>query len=131
MRLRRTLAVLAASGAVIAGSVLVNSPAGATGKNGVCESGELCLYYLQNFNPPVFDLFVSDPDFSNDVFPGTHISADNNTESAWNHDVFRWHVFTGANYSGAHGCIPPGASGNFNSTFRNAVSSAYYSSSGC
>lgn len=103
----------------------------ATGKNGVLESGEFGLYFLQNQGSYVFDLFVSDDNFSNDVFPGTGITADNNTESYRNRDTFWWHVFTGAGYTGSHGCLPSGHVGNASGTFTNTITSAYYSSSSC
>lgn len=128
---------IAAAAAMITGSA---APASAdqeakhrraTGKNGICEVGELCLYYLQNFRGPVFDLYLSDSNFSDDRFPGTVILADNNTESFWNRDTYTWRVYTGSNRGGSVGCIRPGAFGNFNTTFRNTVSSAFYSSTPC
>ena len=103
----------------------------ATGKNGVCEVGELCLFYTQNFGTPVLDLYNSDSDFSNDNFPGTQIRANNNTESFWNRDTYTWRIYTGTNATGSIGCIRPGASGNLNNTFRNLVSSAFYSTTPC
>ena len=125
MNVKRGMAVLGTACAVSAAVLATTaSPStAATGKNGVVE-----LYYLQNFNGPVFDLFLSDSNFANDVFPGTGINADNNTESDWNRDTFVWHVWTGANYTGNHGCINPGVFGNFNNTYRNTVSSAYFAS---
>ena len=78
-----------------------------------------------------FDLFLSDSDFRDDVFPGTSIPADNNTESYRNRDTFWWHVFTGVGDTGSHGCLPPGFVGNASATFRNTISSAFFSSSSC
>lgn len=103
----------------------------ATGKNGICEVGELCLYYFQNYQGPVLDLYLSDYNFSDDHFPGTGTLADNNTESFWNRDTYTWRVYTGANGSGSVGCIRPGAFGNLSTTFRNTISSAIYSSTPC
>lgn len=129
--MKRILTILVAGLIAMFGVLATVAPANATGKNGVVEVGELGLYYYQNFSGPAFDLYTSDSNFAGDVFPGTGISADNNTESDWNRDSYRWHVFTGASYTGSHGCIAPGASGNFNATYKNAVSSAYYATSGC
>lgn len=130
MRLTKITAFTAA--ATLAIAVAIASPAqAATGKNGVVESGEFGLYYVTGSSGLVFDLFVSDNDFGNDVFPGTSISANNNTESYRNRDTFWWHVFTTAGYVGYHGCLPAGYVGNTTPTFTNAISSAYYSSSGC
>jgi hypothetical protein len=123
---------MALVGAAFAAVLATTTPANAaTGKNGVLEVGEFGLYYLQNQSSYVFDLYVSDSNFADDVFPGTGISANNNTESYWNRDSFWWHVFTGASYTGSHGCLPPGYSGNASATYKNTISSAYYSSSSC
>jgi len=132
MRTKRIGAVLAVVATAIAAIMFTTAPASAaTGKNGVLESGEFGLYYLQNQSSYVFDLFVSDSNFAGDVFPGTGISANNNTESYRNRDTFWWHVFTGASYTGSHGCLPPEHVGNASATFKNTISSAYYSSSSC
>jgi len=113
--------------AVAGGLAVAAAPsASAAGKDGICQTGELCLYYLTDFRRPVFDLFVSDGDFRNDRFPGTTISANNNTESFWSRDTFTWDVYTGTFRTGARGIIPPGRSGNFSLTFKNTVSSAYF-----
>src|ERR1700710_2158080 len=42
-------------------------PGKKAGKDGVCNTGELCLFYLQNKVGAKLDLFVSDGDFSNDL----------------------------------------------------------------
>jgi len=132
MRIKRLIAGLGVGIAALSVAMIpVTTANAATGKNGVVETGEFGLYYLQNSGLPVFDLFLSDSNFANDVFPGTGIPADNNTESYWNRDSFWWHVFTGANYTGSHGCLPPGWVGNASATFKNTISSAYYSSSSC
>ncbi len=127
--------IMAAAGATIVALTAVAATAApasaATGKNGVLESGEFGLYYLQNQGGYVLDLFVSDTNFAADKFPGTSVPANDNTESYWNRDTFWWHVFTNSNYTGSHGCLPAGYSGNASATFENTISSAYYSSSSC
>ena len=132
MRRKAIVAVPAVMAVALAAILVTSAPAtAATGKNGVVEVGEFGLYSLQNQQSWVLDLFVSDDNFADDVFPGTTISADNNTESYWNRDSFWWHVFTGAGYTGSHGCLPPDYTGNASATFKNTISSAYYSSSSC
>lgn len=131
MRVARKLAALAVGLIALVGVVAVATPASATEKNGVVESGEFGLYFVQGSSGLVFDLFLSDSDFRNDVFPGTSIPADNNTESYRNRDSFWWHVFTGVGNTGSHGCLPPGFVGNASATFRNTISSAFFSSSSC
>jgi hypothetical protein len=132
MNIKRSLIALAAVAACAGVGLGMASPANAaTGKNGVVETGEFGLYYSPNEGGPVFDLFVSDTNFADDVFPGTSIHANDNTASYWNRDSFWWHVFTNANYTGSHGCLPPNYIGNASATYRNTISSAYYSSSSC
>ena len=131
MRVRTVMTAVAMMVTALAAAVVTATPASATDKDGVLEPGEFGLYYLDNQSGWVFDIFVADTNFSNDVFPGTGISANNNTESYWNRDAFWWHVFTGANYTGSHGCLPSGHVGNASATFTNTISSAYYSSSSC
>ena len=132
MNRRHIIGLLAAAVAAVVLLPFGAAPAAAaTGKNGQLEPGEFGLYLLTNLSGPVFDLYVNDSNFGNNVFPGTSISADNNTESYWNRDSYWWHVFTGASYTGSHGCLPPGHIGNASTTFKNRISSAYFSSSSC
>jgi hypothetical protein len=131
MSLRRKIIAVTASAAAVLGMAATATPASAVGKNGVLESGELGLYFLSGFRPPIFDLFLSDSNFADDVFPGTGIGADNNTESARNNDTFTWHVHTGANFTGSDGCMPPGLAGDFIPAFKNTVSSARFTSTPC
>ena len=127
----RKLASLVVAAVALVGMIGAAPASAATGKNGVVESGEFGLYYSTGSSGLVFDLFVSDDNFSNDVFPGTSIGADNNTESYRNRDTFWWHVFTGYGYTGSHGCLPPGHVGNASATYKNTISSAFYASYSC
>jgi hypothetical protein len=130
MRTRKA-ATLAAAGAMAASLALAAPASAATGKNGVVEAGEFGLYYVTGSSGLVFDLYTSDSNFSNDVFPGTSIPANDNTESYRNRDTYWWHVFTNAGYGGSHGCLPAGYVGNTSPTYTNTISSAYFSSSSC
>jgi hypothetical protein len=127
-RLARRAAAVGTAVALAGGVGLATATpaAAATHKNGVCEVGEPCLYYLTDYRGYIFDLYFSDGDFRNDVFPGTNIRADNNTESFWNRDTYTWYVYTGYYRGGYRGYISPGDYDNFNSTFFNTVSSAYW-----
>jgi hypothetical protein len=103
------------------------TPAAAAPKDGVCNAGqELCLYWANNWQGPVFDLWLSEGDFREEVFPGTFTTADNNTQSVWNRDTTTWYVYTGYYRGGVRGSISPGQSGNFTAMFSDAVSSAYW-----
>jgi hypothetical protein len=123
-RLAVTGVALAAVGGV--GIATAGSASAATGKNGTVESGEFGLYYVTGSSGLVFDLFVSDSNFSGDVFPGTSISANDNTESYRNRDTLTWYVYTNAGAGGSEGWLDPGYVGNASSTFKNTISSAYY-----
>jgi Peptidase inhibitor family I36 len=130
---QRLLPIAAATGLVV-GLVGLAAPSAdaATGKNGTVESGEFGLYWLTGSSGLVFDLYVSDTDFANDVFPANHsIRANDNTESYRNRDTYYWHVYTNKDGGGAHGCLPAGYVGNSSSTFTNTISSAYFKSTGC
>lgn len=129
---KRGFAAFGAAAAAATMAVLgAGAPAAAAGKNGVVETGEFGLYYVTGSSGLVFDLYVSDDNFAGDVFPGTNISANDNTESYRNRDSYYWHVFTAAGYGGSHGCLPAGYVGNASATYRNTISSAYFSSSSC
>lgn len=127
-RLLAGAAVLCIAGAV--GIASAGSAEAATGKNGNLESGEFGLYYAPDRGVPVFDLYVSDEDFSNDYFPNTTIRANDNTASYWNRDTFTWYVYTNAYHTGSKGWLDPGYIGNASSTFRNKISSAYWYDAG-
>jgi hypothetical protein len=125
-RVRRVVATGAALAALVGTGLATAGSASAAGKNGVVESGEFGLYYSPNRGLPVFDLFVSDTDFSNDYFPGTTTRANDNTASYWNRDTLTWYVYTDANAGGNEGWLDPGYIGNASTTFRNRISSAYF-----
>jgi hypothetical protein len=126
----RTVKTVVASGAVVAAVAGVGlagtAPASAAHKDGYCDSGEMCLYYFQNFGGPVFDLYYADNDFYGDRFPGTYILADNNTESGKNRDTYTWYLYTGANRTGYRGTATPGSQGNFAPIFKNTISSGFW-----
>jgi hypothetical protein len=118
------------------GATVTDSPSKAAtraGKNGLCEAGELCLYYLQNKTGRIFDLYFSDSNFWGDVFPGSAISADNNVRSYRNRDTYYWRVYSGANYAAGTEilCIAPGDVGNFSRVHWDTASSATFSSTAC
>ena len=131
MEIRRARTILTVVVAAIIAVLAAAMPANASQKDGVVDSGEFGLYYLTGQGGYVFDLAVGDSNFYGDVFPGTSISANNNTESYWNRDVYWWHVYTDASYTGSHGCLPSGYTGDASQTFRNTISSADFSSSSC
>lgn len=111
-------------------------PGGRAGKDGVCNTSELCLYYLQNRVGAKLDLFFSDANFSGDILKGggsgNGASANNNTRSYVSLDSFYWRVYDGANFTGTQIlCIAPGDRGNFANSFWDRASSATFSSTPC
>lgn len=106
------------------------------GKDGVCDTGELCLYYWQNREGAMLDLYLSEADFSGDILRGGGLgnggSADNNTRSYLSRDIYYWRVYDGVNYTGTQiQCIAPGEAGNFDNSFWDQASSATFSSTPC
>jgi len=111
-------------------------PGKRAGTDGVCQTGELCLYYLQNKVGAILDLYVSDGDFSNDLLKGggsgNGANSNNNTRSYISLDSYYWRVYDGVNNTGTQIlCIAPGDRGNFNSALWDRASSASYSSTAC
>jgi hypothetical protein len=130
--LRRTAVTGTVALAATAGLIGLAAPASAAEKDGVCESGEACLYYLQSYGGPLFDMYYADSDFSDDVFPGDGRAVDNNTRSYWNRDNFYWRVYDGADSTGDElQCMDPGDRGNFSRGDWDRASSASYSSEAC
>ncbi|MFD9608691.1 peptidase inhibitor family I36 protein [Streptomyces sp. NPDC004288] len=126
----RRLAVMAAAGLAITGAALATAaPASATGKNGNLEYMEFGLFYNSNQAGCVFDLYVQDNSFSDDVFKGAACHGVNqvtndNTASYINRDTRTWYVYTNANFGGTEGSLPANYVGNASSTFKNQISSA-------
>jgi Peptidase inhibitor family I36 len=104
--------------------------------DGVCDryangTGELCLWWLLDFHGGLYDTFDDDATLFDNRFivpaPGGGQVVANNTESVYNNDlVYTARVFTGVNYTGAHGTLAPAASGNLTSTFINNIESVEY-----
>jgi hypothetical protein len=109
---------------------------GAAHLDGVCNTyssgyGDLCLWYLQNYTGSRADFYWADGNLNDNTFitpgAGQGQRVGNNAESDWNYDhILTARVFTGVNYTGVAGDIPPNTGGNFNSTFRNNVESFYW-----
>lgn len=129
MRLTKIMAITAL--AAIATIVTVPTSAQAsTEHNGVVELDEFGLYYAPGSSGLVFDMYGGDSNLSGNVFPGTSTRVDNNTAAYRNRSPFSFHVYTGANYTGVQGCLPYNYVGNASTTFRNTISSAFWSGGG-
>jgi hypothetical protein len=121
-RLRRVLATVVAVTAVVGTGLATADSAGAAPRDGVLESGEFGVSYGGH----VLDLYDSDADLWDDVYPGTAISLRDHITGYNNRSPLTWFVYTGDNAGGSEGWVDPGYSGSFSSTFRNRIRSAYY-----
>ncbi|WP_084338037.1 CHAP domain-containing protein [Actinomadura oligospora] len=125
---RRTLAVAGAALSLTVPLVATASHASATGRNGVCESGEFCYYYnsnlagsLSDFTGSLGDYGTTQPtcyDFKS-AGAGQGICIKNNAASVWNRTGSTVRVYYNSNYGGASQDFGPGTSGNLNTTLKN------------
>ncbi|MDX3376975.1 hypothetical protein ACIRFF_06475 [Streptomyces cyaneofuscatus] len=129
MRNRTLLRAAAAVGLAVSAVAMSTGAATAAEKNGYLTSGEFGLFCFQNQANSVFDLYVSDANFTNDVFKGSQSCAGHTTndwtESYLNLDTYEWSVHTNSSRGGTAGYIPAGYRGNASANFKNTISSAY------
>ncbi|MFF3086494.1 hypothetical protein ACFVRB_15800 [Streptomyces nojiriensis] len=129
MKLRNSLRAFAAAGLVIGAVAVSAGSASAAAKDGWLTSGELGLFCGSNQSNSVFDLYSSDPDFSNDYFKGSQSCAGHTTndytESFINQDTYTWDVYTDWKGQGAGGYLSANTRGNLGGTWFNQISSAY------
>ena len=95
-------------------------------------TGDLCLWYLQNFSGSRGGVYYNDSNLSDNYFAtpgwGQNQTMANNAESAYNYDYYYTsHQYTGVNYTGYHGYISPRNGGNFVWPFSNNVESVSWS----
>jgi|SRR3954463_9670201 hypothetical protein len=106
---------------------LTAEPASAAARDGNCEGNEFCLYQNENFGPPVFDLYDSDPSFADDTYPTDNsLTPNNDARSYWNRDDYTWCVYDRRNYTGAWLRIEQGDGGNLPQNLWDRISSARY-----
>lgn len=107
-----------------------------THQDGYCNlfpggTGDLCLWYYQNYSGSVSDFYIGDPYLWDNPFispgAGQGQTVANNAESDWNYDtIFTAWVCTSTGYTGYCGYIPPWSGGNFNYIYRNNVESLFW-----
>jgi surface antigen len=139
LRLRKTLTVAGAALALAASLVTTGSPAFAASRNGVCDSGEFCLYYnsdqagsVSDFTGSVDDYGASQPscyEFKS-AGNGRGLCVKNNAASVWNRTSKTVKVFFNSNYGGASQAFAAGAKGNLNATLKNNNASHMVGSNG-
>lgn len=122
-------AALAGVGAVVMGMALAASPSAsaATSKNGVCETGEFCVYYNSNHAGSMVDLGSSVKDYGTGSGCVKFVSAGagrgqcikNNAASVWNREAAAVTVFYKSGYAGSIDAIASGSKVNLKSTIKN------------
>jgi len=123
-RLGVATVALAASLTVVAP---VTEAAAATARNGSCESGEFCLYYLGNRTGSVSDFSGSVVNYGSTQpscyeFRGPGLGqgqcVKNNAWSVWNRTSRAVRVYFNSNYGGPSQLFAAGQAGDLNSTLR-------------
>lgn len=122
-------AALAGVGAVVMGMALAAAPSAsaATAKNGVCETGEFCLYFNSNQTGSMVDLASSVKDYGTGTGCVKFVRAGsgrgqcikNNVASVWNRESAAVTVFYKSGWAGSIDAISSGAKVNLKSTLKN------------
>ena len=110
------------------GSVAAPAAHAATARNGVCETGEFCLYYnsyeagsVSDFSTSISDYGATQPgcyEFKG-TGAGQGLCVKNNAASVWNRTGKTVTVFYNSGYAGASQSFAAGVKGNLNSTLKN------------
>jgi hypothetical protein len=118
--------------------VAAPTPAQAAGRDGVCESGEFCLYYNSNHQGSVSDFTGSITNYGSNeatcyVFKGAGAGqgqcVKNNTASVWNRTSDPVTVYYNSGYSGTSQTIPSGGKVNLDAALKNNNASHLFGSS--
>jgi murein DD-endopeptidase MepM/ murein hydrolase activator NlpD len=124
----KKLALLGAAAALLAGTVATAPGAqAATARNGVCETGEFCLYYNSDFGGSLVDLANSQKTYGTGTGCVAFVSAGagqgqcvkNNTASVWNREDAVVTVFYKSDWSGAIQSVGPDVKANLDSRLKN------------
>lgn len=121
--------VFAALGAaLVGGTILVGSAAqAATARNGVCESGEVCLYFNSNHQGSLVDLSGSNKTYGTGASCIKFVSrgngrgrcVKNNAASVWNRKTVPVTIFYKSNWAGAIDSFGAGQKANLSATLKN------------
>jgi hypothetical protein len=103
-------------------------------EDGLCDVGDVCLYYYSNYGGSRYDTSHNDPSLFNNRFitsgSGQWAGVANNAESIWNRDSrVTLVICTGVNSTGTCGTVGPGVYGNLTATYKNNVESIYWADS--
>ncbi|HTI22273.1 MAG TPA: CHAP domain-containing protein [Kutzneria sp.] len=131
--------MLAAVGAAAMAVVALGAPASAAARDGVCDSGEFCLYYnsdqagsVSDFTGSISDLGATQPscyEFKS-AGNGQGVCVKNNAASVWNRSSQTVRVYFNSDFGGASQDFAPGVKANLNSTLKNNEASFEFITSG-
>jgi hypothetical protein len=122
---RKALTIAGAAVAITASLMATGSPAFAAARDGICDSGEFCYYFLTNeagslsdFTGSVANYGTTEPTCFDFKGPGAGQGQciKNNAESVWNRSSRTVTVFFNSNFGGPPQPIAPGARINLNPT---------------
>ncbi|WP_199443144.1 peptidase inhibitor family I36 protein [Umezawaea beigongshangensis] len=125
---RAATAVAGAAALVLAGATAASA---ATPRNGICEPGEFCLYYLDDFGGSLSDFTTSISNYGasqpscydfKSAGTGQGLCVKNDARSAWNRSSRSVRVYFNSNYGGTYDTFAPGTSGNLTNTYDNNAS---------
>jgi murein DD-endopeptidase MepM/ murein hydrolase activator NlpD len=128
MSIRKSLAVVGAALAVSTSILAAALPASAATRDGVCNSGEFCLYYNSNQEGSISDFTGSVEDYGTEqpscydfkgAGAGKGLCVKNEAASVWNRSTKTVRVHFNSNFGGAHQDFAAGAKGNLNATLKN------------
>ena len=114
--------------AVVAATFLTAAPAQAAARDGICQSGEFCLYYnsdhagsVSDFTGSIDDYGASQPECYEfkGAGAGQGQCVKNNAASVWNRTSGSVTVFYNSGYSGDSQTFASGAKVNLNATLKN------------
>lgn len=135
----KKLAYAGVATAMLGATVLVAPGAQAAGRDGVCQTGEFCLYFNSNHEGSVSDFTGSIADYGPDQpscyeFRGPGAGRDecvkNNTAAVWNRTGGEVTIFFDSGYGGASQTFANGAKVNLNSTLKNQNASHRFGGGG-
>jgi murein DD-endopeptidase MepM/ murein hydrolase activator NlpD len=116
--------------ALVTGGILTVAPSAhaAAARDGVCDTGEFCLYYNSNYAGSVSDFTTSIADYGttqpscydfNGAGNGKGLCVKNEAASVWNRTSVPVTVFFNSGYRGASQGIAAGAKANLNAELKN------------
>ncbi len=124
---RRALLATLSVVAMVAASTLIAAPARAASFDGVCESGEFCLYYNSGNQGSLRDFPGSISNYGEgtgchrfiSAGPGQGECVKNNAASAWNRQASYVTVFYKSGYAGAIDNFSPGSKADLRPALKN------------